>query len=825
MPNSNCILHLVTVGFHHRHGAVVELAYPPLARGSDDHVTERPPHSLPDKWKHLASLALPDGAHNYLKDVVYFTLPSLEKEEIVVFGVASYRQMDSHAFAQQTPDVTRNTVQKSLIALMRFPVFSFMAHHLSQLIEQFFTEGGFTLERLKDAYVELDEKLSAVLAHPSTYQGALLFDLSAANFVRVYGRDALTLFKLLLLERRVLFAGESAGSISVWIATLLSLLPDLLLRGLSHCCLVDPSWISERACWPVLCGPSTTSSKPKPDETTTQQQNSACSDDTSVLFVENTSTLLQPPADDLPSGSTTDQGFDPASAPSLAISEKVTLPVSLASSGAPSPHPSELQSTDLMPAQLDEPIYVTSPENPLVGDNSLFSPFPTDDWGFPLALFTKSYVLPMFLPLISLDLLLESTSGPNLFPPTDSPDRPASVSDRCVRAFLAGATNPLLRTHKHLAEVIVTSLSPVDGLTESDGCHSHGSLTSLFDGSTLPRKVQTAQASIPPEGLLPSLSGGATRQSSNPSRSSNTPKRSDPVIHFLPPSSATAGLSPRTFPVSLAQALRLTRVDRAFIDELNKTVGLWYQGRSAVQQLCQLAPSDDLSVLLQGDEKTLDRTLDRLLPEQRTVLLRFPSSAILDLYVRQQFQSYLRSLLLNAEGYGSNSGDYGTHYVNCLRSTRAFLVWRRQFMPEKLFRVSKPQLIAPMLETTTDDAALQETEDNETPTDSATVKLFPLVGLGSPSPFSSAAEVLAVHPGRRHAEPDDWDQLVGGFKKFRELAADRGRRLMSQGVQGLSKLSTDLNASFRFGMSSSVVSRFSDAFRSLLNSASQAASR
>ncbi|TGZ57591.1 hypothetical protein CRM22_009911 [Opisthorchis felineus] len=790
MPNSDCILHLVTVGFHHRHGAVVELAYPPLACGSDDHVTERPPHSLPDKWKHLASLALPDGAHNYLKDVVYFTLPSLEKEEIVVFGVASYRQMDSHAFAQQTPDVTRNTVQKSLIALMRFPVFSFMAHHLSQLIEQFFTEGGFTLERLKGAYADLDEKLSAVLAHPSTYQGALLFNLSAANFVRVYGRDALTLFKLLLLERRVLFAGESAGSISVWIATLLSLLPDLLLRGLSHCCHVDPSWISERACWPVLCGPSTNTSKLKPEDTTTQQHNNACSSDTSVLFVDNTSTLFQLPVDDLPSASTADQGFDPASAPSLAISQKVTSPVSLAPLDAPSPHSSELQSTDLMPAQLDESIYVTSPEAPLVGDDSLFSPFPTDDWGFPLALFTKSYVLPMFLPLISLDLLLESTSGPNLFPPADSLDRPASVSDRCVRAFLAGATNPLLRTHKHLAEVIVTSLSPVDGLTDSDGCHSHGSLTSLFDGNTLPRKVQTAQASVTPEGLLPSLSGGATRQSSNPSRASNAPKRSDPVIHFLPPSSTTTGLNPRTFPVSLVQALQLTRVDRAFIDELNKTVVLWYQGRSAVQQLCQLAPSDDLTVLLQGDEKTLDRTLDRLLPEQRTVLLRFPSSAILDLYVRQQFQSYLRSLLLNAEGYGSNSGDYGTHYVNCLRSTRSFLVWRRQFMPEKLFRVSKPQPIAPILETTTDDETLQESEDNEILTDSSTVRLLPLVGLGPPSPFSSAAEVLAIHPGRRHAEPDDWDQLVGGFKKFRELAADRGRRLMSQGVQGLSKLSS-----------------------------------
>ncbi|VDP93160.1 unnamed protein product [Echinostoma caproni] len=75
MSGGGCILHVISVGFHHRRGSTVEETI-----------------ELPSKWKHLASLALPDGAHNYLKDIIYFTLPSIEKDEHAVFGVASYRQ-------------------------------------------------------------------------------------------------------------------------------------------------------------------------------------------------------------------------------------------------------------------------------------------------------------------------------------------------------------------------------------------------------------------------------------------------------------------------------------------------------------------------------------------------------------------------------------------------------------------------------------------------------------------------------------------------------------------------------------------------------------
>jgi len=44
-------------------------------------------------WKHLPTLAMPDGAHKFDSDTVYFHLPSLKDSNETVFGVACYQQI------------------------------------------------------------------------------------------------------------------------------------------------------------------------------------------------------------------------------------------------------------------------------------------------------------------------------------------------------------------------------------------------------------------------------------------------------------------------------------------------------------------------------------------------------------------------------------------------------------------------------------------------------------------------------------------------------------------------------------------------------------
>jgi len=62
----------------------VEYAFPPLEVELDK-----------SAWKYLPTLAMPDGAHNYEHDTVYFHLPSLKNPRETVFGVACYQQIDS----------------------------------------------------------------------------------------------------------------------------------------------------------------------------------------------------------------------------------------------------------------------------------------------------------------------------------------------------------------------------------------------------------------------------------------------------------------------------------------------------------------------------------------------------------------------------------------------------------------------------------------------------------------------------------------------------------------------------------------------------------
>ena len=54
--------------------------------------------SLDDRWSNVLSYALPDGAHNREKDLIYFHIPAFDEQnnaQRTLFGVAAYRQIDA----------------------------------------------------------------------------------------------------------------------------------------------------------------------------------------------------------------------------------------------------------------------------------------------------------------------------------------------------------------------------------------------------------------------------------------------------------------------------------------------------------------------------------------------------------------------------------------------------------------------------------------------------------------------------------------------------------------------------------------------------------
>ncbi|XP_078395919.1 late secretory pathway protein AVL9 homolog isoform X2 [Cetorhinus maximus] len=149
------VLHIVVVGFHHKKGCQVEFSYPPLVpeEGHDG-------HSLPEEWKYLPFLALPDGAHNYQEDTIYFHLPPRSGNRKTVYGVSCYRQIEAKALKVRQADVTRETVQKSVCVLSRLPLYGLLQAKLQLITHAYFEEKDFSqISILKELYEHMNSSL------------------------------------------------------------------------------------------------------------------------------------------------------------------------------------------------------------------------------------------------------------------------------------------------------------------------------------------------------------------------------------------------------------------------------------------------------------------------------------------------------------------------------------------------------------------------------------------------------------------------------------------------------------------------------------------
>uniref|UniRef100_A0A2C9M2W2 UDENN domain-containing protein n=1 Tax=Biomphalaria glabrata TaxID=6526 RepID=A0A2C9M2W2_BIOGL len=222
------VLHVIVVGFHHKKGCQVEFSYPPLIEGNSVESNE-----IPEEWKHIPSLALPDGAHNFLKDTVYFLLPGRSNTPQTVYAVSCYRQMDAKDLINKTADVTRSTVQKSVCVLSRLPLFGLIKAKLELITHAYFDEKDFSqVSLLEQTYKNLNSSLTR-----SLLEGTQVFlGLSARDLVATYKHKVIVLFKLLMLERRVLFFGSPVELLCPTLLGFLSLFPGMLENGLHQAC-------------------------------------------------------------------------------------------------------------------------------------------------------------------------------------------------------------------------------------------------------------------------------------------------------------------------------------------------------------------------------------------------------------------------------------------------------------------------------------------------------------------------------------------------------------------------------------------------------------
>ncbi|KAL3831475.1 hypothetical protein ACJMK2_023218 [Sinanodonta woodiana] len=223
----NPVLHVVVIGFHHKKGCQVEYSYPPLIEGGPVDSNDVPP-----EWRHLASLALPDGAHNHMQDTIYFHLPARFAHHRTVYGVACYRQMDAKDLVNKTDDVTRSTVQKSVCVLSKLPLYGLIQAKLELITHAYFDECDFTkVELLEEMYKNLNLSLKQSLLDGGSH---VYLGMSARDVVTSFKHRIILLFKLILLERKVLFTGGPVKKIVNTLLSVLSLFPGMIESGLTE---------------------------------------------------------------------------------------------------------------------------------------------------------------------------------------------------------------------------------------------------------------------------------------------------------------------------------------------------------------------------------------------------------------------------------------------------------------------------------------------------------------------------------------------------------------------------------------------------------------
>ncbi|RNA31247.1 late secretory pathway AVL9-like protein [Brachionus plicatilis] len=242
LKSDRTIMYIMVVGFHHKKGCQLEYVYPcdSLIRKKSASSDPGDLYELPKKWKHMPSLALPDGSHNYDQDYVYFHLEdsvpdqnSKKHPNNTIFGVSCYRQIDASQLLKKDSEVTRNTLQKSVCILSREPIYSSLRLKLHSITTAYFAQKDFQKTQiLKNAFDSLcvsyaqnveSSKNADLLDQKSKY----LMGLSLADLVLKYQHKILILFKLILLQKKCLYQVKPVSNLSNTIMALVSLIPDI----------------------------------------------------------------------------------------------------------------------------------------------------------------------------------------------------------------------------------------------------------------------------------------------------------------------------------------------------------------------------------------------------------------------------------------------------------------------------------------------------------------------------------------------------------------------------------------------------------------------
>ncbi|CEP23746.1 unnamed protein product [Cyberlindnera jadinii] len=208
------------VNFHHLRGPEVE--YSKLAH--EDFTKD-----VADLWPYLPFQALPDGAHAFDETFAYFTLrfPLADDKESTLFGISCAMRINSQDLLEKDSDVTRSSVQKAIVVILRQPVYGQIKEKLSIVTRAFFEQKNFNDRSIVDV---LYQNLRDIYNSDATSvdESEFYSGISLRGLVRDFNKDVLVILKAMLLEKRVAFYSSNPTTLCVTEFAFISLIPNLI---------------------------------------------------------------------------------------------------------------------------------------------------------------------------------------------------------------------------------------------------------------------------------------------------------------------------------------------------------------------------------------------------------------------------------------------------------------------------------------------------------------------------------------------------------------------------------------------------------------------
>lgn len=237
---TNGIIFIALVSFHQKKGSIVEYTYPSNEQilsnqkdyfdslkkiEGDKLINVSNEDILNDIQNQLCAFCLPDGIHVVNRDTEFFIIQNYNKVLYCTFCYRQIRTNDNNNIIDDFQENTRDCVQKSLCIISTVPLFMYYYEKINIAMDLFMNQ------KILNDKSEID-KLYNDLTNNNT--GISMQHFKFYNFfsyrklIQFIGDDLFILFKYILLEKKIIVFSHNPQNSTLFILSLLSLLPSEL---------------------------------------------------------------------------------------------------------------------------------------------------------------------------------------------------------------------------------------------------------------------------------------------------------------------------------------------------------------------------------------------------------------------------------------------------------------------------------------------------------------------------------------------------------------------------------------------------------------------